>query len=307
MIIDCHAHVFSDDPEFVSSGFKQKIVSNRMRSVSKEEMPSRNLENLMPVDQETFVAEMDEAGIEKTIIMGLTNRRFSDRWIEIPDKLIADWVKKYPDRFIGLASTYPLDVTGRSDKKKVDAIEKAIKEYRLKGVKIHATYNWVYPNDKQLYPAYRKAEELDVPFYIHASLTADLHEPNARYSNPMLVEDVCADFPDLKIVVCHLGVPWTKELLFLMRKFPNLYTDISALCPRPTMLCWDLVMAKELRVMDRVMFGTDGPGMCRPAKTFVDWCKNRINQVAERAGWPTLSKEEIDNLMGQNAMKLFRL
>ena len=65
------------------------------------------------------------------------------------------------------------------------------------------------------------------------------------------------DFPALRINVEHMAYPWTEELCALMKRAPNVYTDVSELFARPTLLAWNLVLAKEYRVIDRVIWGSD--------------------------------------------------
>ena len=91
----------------------------------------------------------------------------------------------------------------------------------------------------------------------------------------------------------------------LMDKRVNVWTDVAHLCVRRFMLAWYLVMAKEYQVINRVMFGTDST--CRPPINYVNWFKFRLNEICERAGWPTFTKEEIDGILGENAVRFLKL
>ena len=55
------------------------------------------------------------------------------------------------------------------------------------------------------------------------------------------------------------------------------------------------------------MFGTDGPGMCRPTKNYLEFIRTGLNNIAEKSGWPTFTQEEIDGILGHNAAKFLRL
>ena len=119
-------------------------------------------------------------------------------------------------------------------------------------------------------------------------------------------DDVAQDFPDLKICIGHMAYPWAEETLGLMRKCPNVYTDISAACIRPTVLTWNLVMAKEYNMMDRTMYGSDYP-CCAPRKDFIEWIKTDLNKQSEKSGWPTFTKGEIENILGNTAKEFLGL
>jgi len=87
-----------------------------------------------------------------------------------------------------------------------------------------------------------------------------------------------------------------------------MYADISgAMAYSPTWITWNLVLAKEFRVLDRVMFGTDGPGIGRPPKRYVNWCRTKLNETAKRSGWPTFTEEEINGILGNNAVRILKL
>ena len=127
-----------------------------------------------------------------------------------------------------------------------------------------------------------------------------------EYGRPIHLDDPVQDFPELKFIVAHWGYPWTEELLVLMRKLPNLYADISAsVLYRPSILAWNIAMAKEYKVLDRILFGTDYP--VTKQKEYVDWLRNSYNQIAEKNVYPTLSQQEIDGILGGNAAQLLGL
>jgi len=177
----------------------------------------------------------------------------------LPDDYVYEFVRKNSEKFIGFSSVEPVDSTGKFKNECLKQIEKVVNEYGFKGIgELGPGYSHYYPNDKTIYPVYQKALELDVPVCIHlGSLPIKFVE--ARYMDPMYIDDVARDFSDLKIDIAHMGYPRTEELLTLMRVRPNIYSDISALCPRTTILTWNLVMTKEYGVIDRIMFGTDIP------------------------------------------------
>ena len=250
-----------------------------------------------------YIAGMDEAGINISVILGIDATRFSPN-AKTPIDYIHNFIKKYPERIMAFAGGQAVDSGGRFSIRSLDECEKAVKEYGFKGFKLLPSYSHYYPNDKACYPFYQKAEELGIPVLLHMG-TTPLNFANMEMGRPVYLDDVAMDFPDLKICAAHLAYPWTQELYGLMRKCPNVYADISANLLRPTILAWNLVMAKDYNLMDRVMFGSEWPFVNR--KNFVELCRTGINQIAEKSGWQTLSNEEIEGLLGKNAMNFLGL
>lgn len=256
------------------------------------------------VEPEKFVRDMDEAGSDKVVIQAfdITN---VDPGTKIPDDYIYDnYIKKYPDRFIGFSCALPKDPNGRFSSENLTRFERAITELGFKGMKALPSYSQYPPNDRSMYPFYQKAVELGVPVLFHMGTTSFTFA-KLEYSNPIYLEDVALDFPELKICAAHMAYPWAAELLGLMRKCPNIYTDISVLCSHPMELAWHLVLAKEYNVINRVMWGTDYPA-CNP-KNYLDWIRKELNRILDRCGWPILSDKEINMILGENAFKFLGL
>jgi len=80
-----------------------------------------------------------------------------------------------------------------------------------------------------------------------------------KYALPILLDDVAIEFPELRMIIAHLGHPWIADTLVLIRKHPHLYSDISALNYRPWQFYNALIMAKEYGVLDKILFGSDYP------------------------------------------------
>jgi len=255
----------------------------------------------MVVTEEEFMQDMEDADIDKVVLLALD---MTKTWkCKISNERIAEFVGKYPDRIIGIASVAPIDENNRFNKKCLKEFENAVTKYGFRGLKLAPSYNQYSPDRKEIYPLYQKAVDVGAPFlYFHCGI--GIQRSTFRDSDPILLQDILDDFPELKVIVAHLGFPWREVTLAMMRKYPNLLTDISALCRRTTILTWSLVMAKEYSVLDRVLFGTDYPGVCRPPKEFVHLCKEGINKIAEKAGWPTFSTEEINGILGENARRI---
>ena len=296
------------------------IVDSHLHLLQSKNFEKETWDRLgMPFPHDTklndLIKWLEYAGVEKAVVMGQDMTRI---WhSQCGEDYVMKAVKEYPDKFIGLASLEPLDRYNRLNEKALQYFEEAVKRHGLRGVLLTPPYGHYRSNDKQVYPFYEKAVELEaVVQYHHSAQTGPSILAPLKYADISLVNDVTIDFPKMKIVIEHLGYPWTEMLFTMMVCNPNIYADLAMMYDRPTIVTWNLVMAKEYGVIDRIMYASDywswGQGVFsnEPAKDFkryIDWIRNGLNKVAEKAGWPTFSQSEIDGILGNNAKKLYGL
>ena len=160
-----------------------------------------------------FIADMDAAGIELGVL-GSSNAT------------LARICTAYPDRFIGLSATSPLDgMTG------VRNFERLVREHNIGGLRVVALYNGIPASDRRYYPLYAKCVELDVPVRIYTSMNYANDRPY-DIGHPRHLDQVAMDFPELRIVAGLAGWPWVTDMIGLLRRHPNLYADTAAHRPR---------------------------------------------------------------------------
>lgn len=132
-----------------------------------------------------------------------------------------------------------------------------------KGFKFHPSLQGFEPNDRTYYPIYEAIAELGVPALFHTGQTgigAGLPGGRGiklRYSNPMLLDDIAADFPDLTVIMAHPSVPWQEEAISIATHKANVFIDLSGWLPKyfPS----ELVHAANRMLRSKVMFGSDYP------------------------------------------------
>lgn len=134
-------------------------------------------------------------------------------------------------------------------------LERAVADLGCKGLKLYPSYQGYYPNDPRVYPIYAAAERLDIPVMIHTGSTV-FQGTKLKYADPLLIDDIAVDFPDLKIVQAHSGRGfWYDRAFFLARLHKNVYMEISGLPPKKL-----LVYFPEFeRNADKIIFGSDWP------------------------------------------------
>jgi predicted TIM-barrel fold metal-dependent hydrolase len=172
------------------------------------------------------------------------------------DDLIAGAVR-HRDVLIPFGSVDPLRVER--------AVERVHEQVALgvRGFKFHPSVQGFEPNDRRFYPVYEAIEAAGLPALFHTGQTGlgsglpGGHGIKLRYSDPMLLDDVAADFPGLTIVMAHPAVPWVDAQIAIVAHKSNVYLDLSGYAPKyfPT----QLVRALGRQLRTKALFGTDYP------------------------------------------------
>jgi len=176
----------------------------------------------------------------------------------ISSEEIADKAAEYSDVLIPFGSVDP--------RRGADAVARArslVRDHGVKGFKFHPSLQGFAPNDAAFYPLWEQIESLGVPALFHSGQTgigAGLPGGRGiklRLSDPMLVDDVAADFPGLTVILAHPSVPWAASSISIATHKANVYIDLSGWSPKyfPA----DLVRAANSYLQDKVLFGTDYP------------------------------------------------
>jgi hypothetical protein len=170
-------------------------------------------------------------------------------------------------------------------------LERYVTEMGFRGVKLYPTYQHFYANDSRLYPLYAKAQELGIPVMIHTGSSV-FRGARLKYGDPLYMDDVAVDFSELTLLMVHSGRGfWYDRAYFLAKLHANVYMEISGLPPQKLL---DYFPELE-RVADKVIFGSDWPGMPH--------IKRNIEMIR---GLP-LSEEAKEKILGGNAARILGL
>jgi predicted TIM-barrel fold metal-dependent hydrolase len=161
-----------------------------------------------------LVEDMDRAGIRRGLLVGAEN------------SATGRIHQAYPNRFFLFPTMDPFD-----GMRAVREFERLVKEEGANGLRLSALYNGVPANDRRYYPLYAKAAELDVPVRIYTAMNYANDRPY-DLGHPRYLDDVCVDFPELRVVAGLAGWPWVNEMVGLLRRHPRLYVDTAAHHPR---------------------------------------------------------------------------
>jgi len=299
MIIDGDCHVW--DEESLSGELHKLLESIAMQYNFEPDL-------ILNGTHERLVEKMDEAGIDKTVIVSLDYEylfRGDVNYKEYNDRL-AEMVNDYPDRLIGFGGIDP-----RRGKAAIKELERCIEELGFKGVKFW-TLTGFYPDDLKFYPFYKRVEELGALIFCHTGMGPAT--TYIKYCRPEYVDTVAVDFPNIKFIMAHIGDPWTNEAIAVATKNPNVYLDISAWEPTlkmaPFLFYQTLIQAKLSCGINKILFGTDWP-LFTPILSLKKWVagikKMKLPPPLQLMGLPEFSEEEKNKILGKNAAKLLGL
>jgi predicted TIM-barrel fold metal-dependent hydrolase len=190
---------------------------------------------------------------------------------KITNEEIAELAHKNADVAIPFASINP-----HRGEAGVREARRLIKDFGVKGFKFHPSVQDFMPNDHLVYPLYEVIAEAKLPALFHTGQTGvGAGTPGGggirlKYSNPMLLDDVAADFPDMPIVLAHPSFPWQEEALSVATHKPQVYIDLSGWSPKyfpPILVQYANTLLKE-----KILFGSDYPVMA-PERWMADFDK----------------------------------
>jgi len=265
---------------------------NAARHLAPETVQESNISRGFPLDlttnPATFLAEM--APFEKVAVFGLKARR-TGYWV--PDDFVAEFVANAPNQLVGFAACDP------TQPEYLDELHHGIETLHLRGLKMGPMYAGFDPRDPRCAPVYHYCQDNGIPILFHAGTTFNRAAP-LRYTRPWLFDEVAIAYPELRMVLAHVGHPFCEECLVVIRKHPHVYADISALYYRPWQFYNMLVAAQEYRVLPKLLFGTDYPfAMTRES---IDGLRN-VNHVAAEP-MPKVSLDAVEEILARDSFSL---
>lgn len=244
---------------------------------------------MVPTDADSVFAAMEIA--YKVIIF---SPRYGDSvGIQGEDSTVIKAIQRYPDKFVGFAYFDPRE-DGAMEKLKT-----VIEDYGLQGVKYGPIYNGVPLDDPRMDPLYHYCIQKDLPLTLHMGTTF-AHNSPLELGRAIHADPIAQKYPDLKIILAHMGHPWYEECIAVIRKNSNVYAEVSALFYRPWQYYNILITAQEYLVTDKIFFGTDYP--FTTLEESISGLKN-INQLVEGSNLPRVTDETVDRILYSSPLK----
>ena len=187
----------------------------------------------------------------------------------VSNEEVAELAAKNSDVMIAFASIDP--AKGRMGAREA---RRLIRDFGVKGFKFHPSVQEFFPNDRSAYVLYEAIAEAKLPALFHTGQTGvgagmrgggGIH---LKYSNPMYLDDVAVDFPDMPIILAHPSFPWQEEALSVATHKPQVYIDLSGWSPKyfPPIL----VQYANSILRHKMLFGSDFP-MITPDRWLADF------------------------------------
>lgn len=169
------------------------------------------------------------------------------------NKRLSDYVNGHKEKLIGFAVVDPT-----KDKIGVNNLKSLTEKLGLDGVVLYCSACGFHPAHSRAMQFYESAQELGIPVFFHNSGHLG---PNAvlDYAQPYLLDEVARTFPNLKIVIGGMGIPFVEQTLGMTAKHKNVYADLT-IQPRNVWQVYNIVVAAyERAVMDKMLFGSGFP------------------------------------------------
>jgi predicted TIM-barrel fold metal-dependent hydrolase len=239
------------------------------------------------VTPEQFEKAMEP--VDKAIVFGITAHALG---IHTPHEYVAQLVKRNPTKFIGFMALDP------SHDRAIEEMNRGVREFGFKGIKLYPVMSLYNLTDSKLRPFFEQAVRLGLPILTHIG-TSPATRGLLKYSHPLLIDELAVTFPDLKIIMAHLGHPWQRDAAMVIRKHANVWADISGLWHRPWQGYEALIVCLEWGVQNKLLFGSDFP-LWEP-RSAIDRLRQLNNQVAGTS-LPKIPEELIDQILQRDIL-----
>lgn len=310
MIVDVHTHIFESARGYFPKSWHDELLKFKRGVLGEEVFKKWEAEFEKMGKIEALIADMDEAGVDKSVALpldyGIMCRQEAEVSIWDVNKYVAKAQDKYPDRIIGFVGVDPL-----RGEEAIRLLETGVKEWGLKGVKVYPT-TWKV-TDPSVQAFMSKVNELEIPVLFH--MGSDPLPFIIEYGNPADLDTLSLWYPKMKMIAAHYGRGYEDLLTgILWYKKGILYGDISALQYELMKSPWHFTLQMRY-LMDKVpyalLMGTDWPFIkMPPMPTHKEWFDAIRNlKIPERVlelglGIRDFSQEEKDMALGGNAKAL---
>ena len=208
-------------------------------------------------DPKALLKFLDREGIDRAVLVNYVAPDVIGFTDEV-NAFIGGYCKGHADRLVPVGGVHP-----RLSPDPAGDLERVVEEHGVRVLKLHPPHQLFRMNAYRdggglpgLAALYERAAKLGIPVLVHTG-TSVFPAARNKYGDPMDLDDVAVDFPDLTLVMAHGGRPiWMDTCLFLLRRHPNVFMDISGIPPKHLLTYFPRLE----EVAGKTMFGTDWPG-----------------------------------------------
>ncbi len=278
MIVDCHSHIWPS----------AECLGKAM-----------TFSCLYPKSDPKILASSGEhqassGPADVSLVLGFVSNQLN---CEIPNDFISSYVSAQPESLIGFAGLDPMatDCTKEMDR----IIEAGI----LAGITVSPACQNFHPYHSQACKLYEAASANNMPVYFLYGTKVPT-DAALSLAAPSGIDEVAREFPDMKIVISHLGFPWIEQTISLLAKHENVFADVAGLTNRPFQAYRSLTLAYEYDVIDKLLFGSDFPN--HTVSDAVEFIYN-LNKITRDSVLPAIPREQLRTIVERNSLELLGL
>jgi predicted TIM-barrel fold metal-dependent hydrolase len=251
MIIDCHNHVLGGGlspgndrfmRDLTVAYFQGQGLLPSDRTPTEDDWQKLPFSITEPIDPDKLLEAHRHVGVDKCAVLAVApsdNTPYLQRGtvdltgvtgvpgkprIDKANDYISALESVYADEMISIAAVNP---RFRGPDAAVEELRRAAEDLNLRAVKLYPMYDLYAVNDRDIaFPIFAAARDLGISVMVHMGSTPAKEAP-LEWGKPMLLDDVARAFPDLPILVAHVGFPWVDECLCLVGRHDNMYLDLS--------------------------------------------------------------------------------
>src|SRR5581483_5003298 len=278
VIVDVHTH---------TPTHRQPVPPDE-RQVNTLWRPDRAVEAAVSWDD--YLRAMEP--VDRAIVFGIALRGGREaagregvgvRWGGDVNEMTATFAHAHSEKLIGFMSVHP------EEPRVLEEMERCVGDLGLRGVKLGPNYQHFDPLGEPARRVYRRAEELRLPIVFHQG-TSPMRTAPLRYAHPLVMDEIAIAFPELRVVMAHLGHPWQADTIAVIRKHPHVFADVSALFYRPWSLYSCLRLATEWDVLDKLLLGSDYP-VATPGETITGTLA--VNRILDGTTLPRVPEDRL--------------
>ena len=293
MIIDVHTHAPRFEREVPADLRAEKVITKW------------NPAGARPLVYTWAEFEEAMAPVERAICFNIGqlpdgNRRVDEPYL-VPTPQVNDetaaFVCSNPEKYIGFLTVHPDDPAMLAE------AERARSELGLRGLKLGLNYQNANPLGDNAFRLFAWAERHRLPVLLHQG-TSPVRFADLDYAHPRHTDRIAMAFPQLRIIMAHIGHPFTTDALMVARKHPHVYADISGCVLRPWGFYQALVTALEWGVLDRILFGSDYPAST-PEESLQKL--RAVNDAWPGGGAPRVPEDAIEAIVTRDSLALLGL
>jgi predicted TIM-barrel fold metal-dependent hydrolase len=278
MVIDVHSHWW-EFPRHFSEDFKAQARRARGNGEDVD----------LTVRYEDYRA--GATTVDKTVVFG-GKAKLSGLWVS--DQEVAAYVAQHADRLIGFLSLDPTQPGWQEE------LEEGHRNLKLKGIKLMPMYAGFYPQDRKLDDLWAYAQKHGLPVLLHTGTTF-VAQASLDCTLPRHLDEVATRFPEVRMILAHLGHPYEGECVATIRKHPHVYADCSALHYRPFQNYHSLMLLQEYGVWHKLLLGSDYP-FTTIDKTIAGM--RALNDMLEGTRLPRLNLDRMEEMFERDSLSL---